>query len=232
MCYQDDECKPCPVNVYDFFAGPNPVTSFNPVSVVPKIDPSAFIGPFSVVIGDVTIAENVFVAPNASIRADEGTPFYVGKNTNLQDGVILHGLQEGRVRVNGRSYSIFIGENVSCAHGCIIHGPCRIGDDVFVGFHAIVYNAIVGAGSFVSTNALVTGGVILAPRRYVPAGAVIDTQAKADALGLVPQSQEEFAEEVQHVNQEFPAAYSILFGSHRCSCGLAYETGSLGFDAD
>ncbi|GAA3325448.1 hypothetical protein GCM10020331_057390 [Ectobacillus funiculus] len=35
------------------------------------------------------ITDNVYVAPNVSIRADEGTPFYIGSNTNLQDGVIF-----------------------------------------------------------------------------------------------------------------------------------------------
>lgn len=220
MLNNEYDRKPCPVNLFAYFAGPNPVTSFNPVSVDPKVDPSSFIGPFSVIIGDVTVAKNVFIAPNVTIRADEGTPFYIGNNTNIQDGAILHGLLEGRVRVNGKHYSIYIGNNVSCAHGCIIHGPCKICDNVFVGFQAIVYNAIVGEGSFVSTNSLVTNGVIVAPGRYVPAGAIIDTQEKADSLRRVPQSSEEFAEEVQRVNQEFPAAYLNLYGSHRCGCGI------------
>lgn len=218
------ECKPCPVNIYAYFSGPNPITSFNPVSVAPKIDPTAFIGPFSVIIGDVTISENVFIAPNVSVRADEGTPFYIGNNSNLQDGVILHGLKDLRVKVNGHYYSIYIGNNVSCAHGSIIHGPCKIKDNVFIGFHTIVYNAIIGEHSFISTNALVTGGVIIAPGRYVPAGAIIDTQEKADALKPVSNGQEEFAQEVLHVNEEFPSAYLNLFGSNRCSCGIvSYE---------
>jgi carbonic anhydrase len=222
------QCKPAgPLNLNAHFVGPNPVTTFNPVSISPSIDASAFIGPFSSVIGDVTIGPNVFVAPGVSIRADEGTPFHIGQGTNLQDGVILHGLREGRVSVGGKKYSIYIGSDVSCAHGCLIHGPCLLGCHVFVGFHAIVYNAIVCDGCYVSTNALVTGGVKVPPGRYVPTGAVIDTQAKADALGPVPQSQQDFAAEVIHVNHEFPSAYSLLFGSIRCSCGLACERETL-----
>ena len=78
---------------------------------------------------------------------------------------------------------------------------------------------------------MVTGGVIISPNRYVPLGVVIDTQTKADALGPVPTSQKEFAEEVQKVNREFPAAYSLMFGPKRCSCGLACDPESFkGFE--
>lgn len=209
------------------FIGANPVTSFNPKSIFPSIDTTAFIGPFSTVIGDVTIKENVFIAPGVSVRADEGSPFFIGPNTNLQDGVILHGLNEGRVTVNGKQYSIYVGGNVSCTHGCIIHGPCKLGNWVFIGFNAIVFNAIVEDGSYISTDAIVTGGVKLAPNRFVPTGAIIDTQSKADALRPVPSDRQEFAKEVQHINSEFPLAYSLMFGSIRCSCGLACEPGNL-----
>jgi carbonic anhydrase len=215
------------INVFAHFIGPNPVTSFNKFSVYPTIDPSAFIGPFSSLIGDITIKENVFIAPNVSIRADEGTPFYIGANTNIQDGVILHGLKEGRVKVNGKKYSIYVDNNVSCAHDCLIHGPCKINKDVFIGFNAIIFNTIVGEGCYISTNAVVTGGVKLRPNSFVPPGAVIDSQEKADELKPVPKSQEDFAKEVQHINNEFPTSYSLLFGTLRCSCGLACHPESL-----
>ena len=236
MFYTDDQvkrhdnliCKPSGAyNLYAAFIGPNPSTSFNPCSIAPSIDPTSFIGPFAVIIGDVTIRRNVFIAPNVSVRADEGFPFHIGSNTNLQDGVVLHGLKDGRVCVDGEEFSIYLGDNISCAHGCLIHGPCRLHNNVFVGFKAIVFNAIVGEGSYISTNALVTGGINIAPSRFVPAGAVIDTQAKANALAPVPTSDKEFAEDVQHVNQEFPSAYSMMFGSIRCSCGLACDPESL-----
>lgn len=215
----NDESKNC----FQPFISPNPITTFNPIQISPKINKTAFISPFSSVIGDVTIRNNVFVAPNVSIRADEGTPFYIGSNTNLQDGVILHGLLNRRIPVGGKGYSIFISKEVSVAHGALIHGPCYIGSKVFVGFKAIVYNAIVQSGSFISYNAVVTNGVRIAKNRFVPPGAYIDTQEKADALSRVPADGREFAREVQRVNQEFPASYHLLFGDLRCSCGIAYS---------
>ncbi|WP_347400950.1 carbonate dehydratase [Bacillus thuringiensis] len=153
---------PCP------FISANPVTSFNPDSIFPTIDRTAFISPFASVIGDVKIHENVFVAPSASIRADEGTPFSIGTNTNIQDGVILHGLLNQYVSVDNAIYSIFIGNEVSIAHGAIIHGPCYIGDDCFVSFKSLVFNASVGSGTYISYNATVTNGVKIASNRFVP----------------------------------------------------------------
>jgi carbonic anhydrase len=211
------------------FISPNPITSFNPVQIHPKIHNSAFISPFTSVIGDVVIRKNVYVAPLVSIRADEGTPFYIGSNTNLQDGVILHGLLNKFVSVDEKDYSIFISREVTIAHGALVHGPCYIGKKVFVGFKTIVYDAIVEKGVFISNNAVVTNGVHIAKNRFVPPGAYIDSQKKADALSRVPDDSKEFANEVQRVNQEFPASYHLLFGENRCSCGVAYNDHSKGY---
>jgi carbonic anhydrase len=210
-----------PFNVYSYFVGTNPPTSLNPTPIFPKINKTAFLSPFTYVVGDVTIRNNTFVAPFVSIRADEGTPFFIGSNCNLQDGVILHGLKNKYVEVNNKKYSIYIGDEVSCAHGSLIHGPCQIDRKVFIGFNAIVYNAQLGEGSFISTGGVVTGGVSLRPGSFVAPGAHIDTQKKADALSQVPKNEAEFAHEVQRVNQEFPVAYSMSFGKNKCTCGLA-----------
>ncbi|WP_223592445.1 carbonate dehydratase [Neobacillus bataviensis] len=210
-----------PLNIYSYFVGPNPQTSVNPSLKYPTISKTAFLSPFTFIVGDVTIRKNTYIAPFVSLRADEGTPFYIGRNTNLQDGVILHGLKNKYMEVNSMKFSIYIGDWVSCAHGSMIHGPCRVDDHVFIGFNAIVYNAWIGEGSFVSKGSVVTGGVKLKPNSFVPPGASIDTQEKANVLSQVPISEEKFAKEVQRVNQEFPSAYSLFFGENRCSCGLS-----------
>jgi len=232
MYYKSNSRNHCPskINTYNVnarFIAPNPPCSFNPNSVYPTIDSTAYIGTFSSIIGDVTIQKNVFIASNVSIRADEGSPFYIGSDTNIQDGVILHGLANRSVKNNNKEYSIYIGKHVSCAHGCIIHGPCKIGNNVFIGFNAIVFNAIIGDDCYISTNALVTDGVIIGPNRFIPYGAIIDTQEKADRLIPVPKEKSEFAQEVLHVNAEFPCAYSLMFGSLKCKCGLACNSRTI-----
>ncbi|MDM5327152.1 carbonate dehydratase [Neobacillus sp. CF12] len=210
-----------PLNLYSYYVGYNPPTSVNPYARFPNIHSQAFLSPFTYVVGDVTIQKNTYVGPFVSIRADEGTPFFIGSNSNLQDGVILHGLKNKYFEMNNKHYSIYLGNRVSCAHGSLIHGPCRVDDNVFIGFKAIVYNAIVGEGSFISSGAVVTNGVVLKPNSFVPPGANIDTHEKANVLATVPKTEEEFAKAVQRVNAEFPAAYSLYFGKNKCSCGLA-----------
>lgn len=207
-------------NSYTYFIGENPVTSFNPISIYPKISESAFIGPFSSVIGDVIIEKNVFVGANVVLRADEGTPFYIGYNSNIQDGVIFHGLKDSKYFVNGIGYSIYIGNEVSIAHGALIHGPAIVGNNTFVGFNSIVFNAIVGDNCYIDTGAIVTGGIMIAANRYVPIGAIINTQDKADNLLEVPKEQSNFSEKVIKVNVELSEVYDLKFGDTRCSCGL------------
>lgn len=212
-----------PYNSFVRFISANPATSFNPHAAKPQIDESAFVGPFSSVIGDVTIHKNTFIAPNVSIRADEGTPFYIGEGCNLQDGVILHGLKEGRVGVHDRHYSIFIDHTVSIAHSALVHGPVYLGQGSFVGFQSLVFQAVVGKNVYISNYAVVTGKVIIPNNRFVPPGAVIDTQAKADQLGDRPKDAAEFSKEVMRVNRDFSSSYSLVFGSNRCTCGLACD---------
>lgn len=192
----------------------NPQTNFNKNSIYPTIDGSAFIGPFSSVIGDVTIEKNVFIACNVTIRSDEGTPFFIGENSNLQDGVILHGLAKEKVLIDNKKYSIYIGKSVSCAHGSIIHGPCCLKDNVFVGFNSTIFYAIVGEGTYISPNVLIAGGIKIPPKKFIPFGAIIDTQEKADALIDIPKEKENFARDVIKTNSEFPSSYSQLLGSN------------------
>lgn len=214
-------------NLYTYFVGENPVTSFNPISMYPQISESTFIGPFSSIIGDVTIDNSVFVGANVVLRADEGTPFYIGGNSNIQDGVIFHGLKDANYFVNGIGYSIYIGKKVSIAHGALIHGPAIVGNNTFVGFNSIVFNAIVKDNCYIDTGAIVTGGIIIDANRYVPIGALINTQAEADKLPEVPKEQSDFAEKVVKVNVELSEAYDLKFGDTRCSCGLCCNHNTL-----
>ena len=90
----------------------------------PQVDDSAYVHPFSRLIGDIKVGANVFVAPGSSIRADEGTPFYIGESSNIQDGVVIHGLEKGRVvGDDGNEYSVWIGKNTCITHMALIHGP-------------------------------------------------------------------------------------------------------------
>jgi carbon dioxide concentrating mechanism protein CcmM len=112
-----------------------PPTPWSKNLAEPQIDPSAYVHSFSNIIGDVRIGSQVLVSPGTSIRADEGSPFYIGDSTNIQDGVVIHGLEKGQVIGDDHnSYSVWIGKNSCITHMALIHGPAYVGDNCFIGF--------------------------------------------------------------------------------------------------
>jgi len=167
----------------------------------PTIDASAYIHSFSNVSGDVYVGANVLIAPGTSIRADEGSPFYIGYSTNVQDGVVIHGLEKGLVLgEDGKEYSVWIGNNTSITHMALIHGPVYIGNNCFIGFRSTVFNARVGDGCVIGLHALVQD-VEIPAGKYVPSGAVITPQQQADLLLNVRHSEQNFAAHVVGVNE-------------------------------
>lgn len=99
-----------------------PPTPWSKNLAEPTVDDTAYIHSFSNLIGDVKVGANVLVAPGTSIRADEGTPFYIGDGSNIQDGVVIHGLEQGRVQGDdGKEYSVWIGADSCITHLALIH---------------------------------------------------------------------------------------------------------------
>ncbi len=184
-----------------------PPTPWSKNLAQPKIDDTAYIHSFSNIIGDVRVGANVLVAPGTSIRADEGTPFSIGSGTNIQDGVVIHGLEQGRVIGDDQQkYSVWIGNNVSITHKALVHGPCYIGDDCFIGFRSTVFNARIGEGCIVMLHALIQD-VEIAPGKYVPSGAIITNQQQADRLPDVLPDDMEFAHHVVGINESLRQGY-------------------------
>jgi len=177
----------------------NPRTSWNNAESMPTIASTAYVDEAATVIGDVRIEERVYVAPGASVRADEATPITIGDECNVQDGAVFHGLEGSSIR---------LGRRVSIAHGAVVHGPLDIGDESFVGFNAVVHASTLGTKCFVGHLALVVG-VKLRAGCFVPPGSVIDSQDKADALGPIPENLRGFNDEVVKVNTEFAEVYRL-----------------------
>ncbi|MDA0265832.1 MAG: ribulose bisphosphate carboxylase small subunit [Cyanobacteria bacterium] len=184
-----------------------PPTPWSQDLAEPAIDPSAYVHAFSQMIGDVRIGANVLVAPGVSMRADEGTPFRVGKDTNVQDGVVLHGLEHGRVLGDDQQpYSIWVGERVCLTHKALIHGPAYVGDDCFIGFRSTIFNARLGKGVVVMMHALVQD-VEIPPGKFVPSGAVVTHQKQADALPEVEPDDLAFVQDVINANEALRVGY-------------------------
>ena len=173
---------------------------WNPQGDYPEIDKTAYVDSSAVIIGKVTIGRNVFVAPGAVIRVDEPkSSVIIGDNCNIQDRVIIHAL--------GGS-SVVVGENSSLSHGCIVHGPCSIGKECFIGFGSIIFRADIKEGVFVKFMALISG-VTIPAKSIIPDAALIDSQEKAGALGSVPGESVIFAKNVLKSNVDLVKGYRL-----------------------
>ncbi|RLI47801.1 MAG: gamma carbonic anhydrase family protein [Candidatus Thorarchaeota archaeon] len=115
---------------------------------VPEIADSAYIHPLACVIGDVKIGENVFVAPQASIRGDIGR-IEIGDESNIQDGVVIH---------SDPGFVTFIGRRVNIGHNASIHSE-YIGNNAAIGMGAVLM-----VGSRVAEGALIANAALLHPK--------------------------------------------------------------------
>ena len=184
-----------------------PPTPWSKDLAEPKIDESAYVHSFSNLIGNVTVGKNVLISPGTSIRADEGTPFYIGAATNIQDGVVIHGLEHGRVvGGDGQNYSVWIGDRSCITHMALVHGPAFVGNDCFIGFRSTVFNARIGDGCIVMMHALIQD-VEIPPGKYVPSGAVITNQQQVERLSNVTEADKAFAKHVVEVNEALLEGY-------------------------
>lgn len=139
-------------------------------SMKPKIGASSYVHPLAVVIGDVTIGENCFIAPGASLRGDLGG-IVVEDGTDIQEGCVLHGITR-------------VGKNNHLTHHSIVH-VATTGDNVMLGMGAIIMdNAEIGDGCIVGAGSVVLPGIKIPPGKTVvgvPGRVVGDVSERARA---------------------------------------------------
>ena len=125
----------------------------------PVVHPSAYVHPDAVLIGDVIVGANCYVAPLASLRGDFGR-IVLEAGSNVQDCCVMHGFP---------GTDTVVEEDGHIGHGAILHG-CRVGKNALVGMNAVVMdNAVVGANSLVAASAFVKAGMVI-PERSLVAG--------------------------------------------------------------
>ena len=134
---------------------------------VPSVDPTAFVHPDAVLIGDVRIGPESSVWPTAVLRGDHGS-IIVGAQTSIQDGTVIHCTA---------SLDTVIGDRCVVGHNAHLEG-CTIHDDSLVGSGSIVlHSAEVGPHALVGAGALVGNGKIVPPHARalgVPATITLD----------------------------------------------------------
>lgn len=124
--------------------------------LVPKTSPSCFIHKTAVIVGDVTIGDNVSVWPCAVLRGDIA-PISVGENSNIQENACVH--------VNYGCPAV-IGKGVSVGHGAVVHGS-KIGDNCLIGMNAVVMESEIGPNCIIGAGAVVPAG------KNIPAGSLV-----------------------------------------------------------
>src|SRR6201993_3172778 len=124
---------------------------------VPVVDPSAFVHPSAILIGDVIVGAGCYVGPAASLRGDFGRLVMRG-GSNLPDGCIMHGFP---------GTDTVVEEDGHVGHGAILHG-CVIRRGALVGMNAVINdNAVIGEAAIVAAMAFVKAGMVVPPRMLV-----------------------------------------------------------------
>lgn len=173
--------------------GPNVNNDFVTHISNPRVAGSAFIHPQASLLGAVEIGDKVYVAPQASIRGDEGQDLHVGAMSGVLDGAVIHGpptedkgiyLERNQVRVDGQRYSVYLGERVTMSPQSQVYGPSIVGDDTYIGNQVLVFRSMVGKRCVLEPRSAVIG-VIVPDGHYVPAGVVVKTQTQADILPVI-----------------------------------------------
>ncbi len=121
--------------------------------IVPVIDPTAFVHPAAVVVGDVIIGARCYVGPCAVLRGDFGR-ITLCPGSNLQETCVVHAFPDLEVVVE---------EDGHIGHGAILHG-CRVGRNSMVGMNAVIMDeAVIGENSIVAALAFVKAGARIPP---------------------------------------------------------------------
>ena len=112
----------------------------------PQLGEDVYVSENAMVIGDVTLGDEVNIWFGAVLRGDMHY-IKIGNRTNIQDNSVVH--------VTTRVSPTNIGSGVTVGHGAIIHG-CTIEDDCLIGMGAILMDdAVIGAGSLIGAGALI-----------------------------------------------------------------------------
>lgn len=117
--------------------------------LAPQIDPTAYVHPDAVIIGDVVIGPEASVWPSAVLRGDSDR-ITIGARTSIQDGSVIH-VAPGMPTIVG----------ADCVIGHLVHMEgCTIEDRVLIGSGSVVlHKAVVRTEALVGANALVPGGM-------------------------------------------------------------------------
>jgi len=178
----------------------------NTVGDRPVIHPSTFIDPSAQIIGNVRIGPDVFVGPNAVIRADEPgsngkvQPVVIEAESNVQDGVIIHSMGGTSVR---------IGQKTSIAHGAVIHGPCVVEKECFIAIRTVLYSVTLEDAVWVGIGSIIMRATIPS-HTMIPAGSVIRSKDDVRNYRIINTKEQKYKKSVLEACAKVRQGYLTL----------------------
>jgi phenylacetic acid degradation protein len=127
--------------------------------LTPVVDPTTYVHPSAVLIGDVIVGAGCYIGPQASLRGDFGR-LEVRAGANIQDCCVMHGFP---------GTDTIVEEDGHIGHGAILHG-CIVRKGALIGMNSVINdNAEIGESAIVAAMAFVKAGMQV-PARCLVAG--------------------------------------------------------------
>lgn len=140
----------------------------------PQIGAGVFIAPTAALIGDVIVEDGANIWFGAVLRGDFGR-IIVGKGSSIQDNVVIHVMPDCET---------VIGENVTVAHGSVLHG-CTIKRGAIIGMRSVLQDFCeIGEQAMVAAGSVVTDNTVI-PDRHLAAGAPATVRKKIDGTSMI-----------------------------------------------
>ncbi len=128
---------------------------------IPKLGNRVYVDPAAVVIGEVSLADDVSIWPLVVVRGDVNY-IEIGARSNIQDGSVLHVASTQNQPPDG--HPLVVGEDVVVGHKVMLHG-CRVGDRCLIGMGTVVMD-----GAVIENDVLLAAGSLVAPGKVLESG--------------------------------------------------------------
>lgn len=163
----------------------------------PTLAEDVFVAPGASVIGDVQIGRGASIWYGSIVRGDIHY-IRIGESTNIQDGSVIH--------VTHETHPTIVGNEVTVGHRVVLHG-CTVEDLSLIGMGSIVLD-----GAVVEKYAMVAAGAVVTPGTVVQSGMLYG--------GIPARPLRELTAEEMRSFEESAAHYREYAEAHRGSLGL------------
>jgi carbonic anhydrase/acetyltransferase-like protein (isoleucine patch superfamily) len=128
----------------------------NYLGACPVLGARVYVDECAVVIGRVTLGDDVSLWPFVVARGDVNR-IEIGARTNIQDGSVLHVVSDSPAIPGGMP--LIIGEDVTVGHKAMLHAA-QIGHRCLIGMAAVVLD-----GAVIEDEVIVAAGSVVPPRK-------------------------------------------------------------------